>query len=128
MLKKFKSFISVDFDGVLATYHRPWKYDKLGVPNQDVIDAVNYFYEDGHHINIFTGRQRTPKLIQWLAENKVNYHTINVNPQDHPLASTFKPYFNLILDDKSVRYNCNEKKSKDELIEEMKQVLNWSQE
>ena len=60
--------------------------------------------------------------------SKLKYHTINANPKDLPMASTFKPYFNVVLDDKAIRVNWQEKKKKKALINEIKKVLKWSEE
>jgi hypothetical protein len=124
----YKGYIAVDFDGTLATYHRPWVYNALGEPNKVVVEAVNYFYNEGYHINVFTGRLRTPELAGWLKKHKVQYHSINANPKDHSLASLFKPYWNCYIGDKAIRYNKNESKTTKGFIEEIKKVLKWSKE
>lgn len=125
-MKEYKGYISVDFDATLASYIRPFKFDHLGKPQKDVIKAINYFYNEGYHINIFTGRVCTPKMKKWLIDNNVKYHAFNCQPLHHDCASN-KPYWDLILDDKAVnvhwKYN---KKSYSELIKEMKKVIKWS--
>lgn len=94
--------LAVDFDATLSTYIRPWKYNALGNPIQSVIDTIRYFYNKGCYIMIFTGRLETPELAEWLNKNRVPYHSINKQPSHHELASRFKPYYHVILDDKAV--------------------------
>lgn len=53
--------IAFDLDDVICS--RPKEYEHLGSkkynyckPNQDVIDMINFFFEDGHKIVIYTAR------------------------------------------------------------------------
>lgn len=98
----YKGYISVDFDATIAEYIRPWSYNKLGKPYQEMIDLINEFHKEGYHINIFTGRLENPKLFRWLKKYGVKYDTINESPKIHPNASRFKPYMNLGIDDKYI--------------------------
>jgi len=94
--------IAVDFDSTLATYVRPWKYNLLGQPIEPIIKLIRTFYNQGKYIMIFTGRLETPELAQWLKDTDVPYHAINKQPAHHELASRFKPYYSLLIDDKAM--------------------------
>jgi len=120
-----KHVIAVDFDTVISSYIRPFKYDKLGKPQNDIIETMRYYYNRGYYILIFTGRQFTPKMEQWLKKYKVPYDGFNVQPKSLSLASTFKPYYDVVIDDKAVNYNYKDnKKSKKTLIKEIDNIIN----
>lgn len=123
--RPFKGYIAVDFDAVLATYNRPFIFDKLGEPNQDLIDVVNEYYDKGYYIYIFTGRIETPTILQWLKDNRVKYHSYNTVPDVNPYNSKAKPFYDVIIDDKSVNYHFrNNVKTKSELRKEINKILN----
>ena len=127
-MKDFKGYIAVDFDAVLATYDRPFIFDKLGEPNQDIIDIVNEYYDKGYYIYIFTGRLETPKIIKWLYYNKVKYHSFNSAPTVFPHNSKAKPFYDVIIDDKAVSYHFkNNAKTKEQLRKEINKILNRHQ-
>jgi len=126
---KYKGYLSFDFDSVIATYKRPFKYDILGKPNKEIIKVMRYYYEKGYHINIFTGRILTPKMKKWLSKYKVPYHTFNVNPKVFDNACRFKPYYDCIIDDKGLNYHFKyNAKSKKQLIKEIDEIIKWSKE
>ena len=127
-MKKYKGYITVDFDATLASYNRPWQFDKLGKPQKSLIKALQYYHKQGYHINIFTGRLCTPKLEDWLDKNNVPYDGVNCQPK-HWNKSSQKPYFNCIIDDKGVNFHWkHNNKSTEELIKEIDKVLEWSKE
>ena len=124
MPDKYKGYLAFDFDSVIASYKRPFKYDKLGKPNKEVIEVMRYYYNQGYYILIFTGRVYTPKMEKWLKKYRVPYNGFNVQPKNLNLASRFKPYFDCIIDDKAVNYHYQEnKKFQDQLIKEINEVL-----
>jgi len=127
--RKIKGVIAYDFDGVIATYNRPFRYNVLGKPNYDVIRSIRYFYKQGYYILIFTGRLKTRKMQVWLKKYKVPYNGFNKNPLPIPLVDNFKPYYNVIIEDKAVYYHyLNKKKSTKQLIKEIKKRLKESNE
>jgi len=124
MYDRKKHVIAVDFDAVISSYIRPFKYDKLGKPQSEIIKTMQYYYAKGYYILIFTGRQNTPKIQKWLKKHKVPYDGFNVDPRPLPLASPFKPYFNCIIDDKAVNYNASLNiKTHAELIKEIDFII-----
>jgi len=128
-MKKYKGYLAWDFDAVLATYKRPFVFDKLGKPNKEVIETIRYYYNSGYYILIFTGRMCTPKIQNWLKKYKVPYHGFNIQPQNLSLASRFKPYYDLIVDDKAYNYHFKHNaQTKEEMIKGIDIVLKWSKE
>ena len=123
-----KKIIAVDFDATLSTYIRPFKYNVLGQPIEVVIKVIQQLYNEGYYILIFTGRLSTPELADWLKKYNVPYHSINNNPAYHQYASRFKPYYSIILDDKTVNpiYINGEYKTLEVLEYEIKEVLKRS--
>ena len=123
-MKVSKGYIAIDFDCVIATYKRPFKFDVLGKPNNEVIDTMKYYSKLGYYILIFTGRVYTPKMEKWLKKYHVPYDGFNIQPKDHKFTSKYKPYYEVILDDKAVNYHFKyNKKTKSELIKEINQIL-----
>jgi len=125
---EYKGYIAIDFDATLASYVRPFEFDKLGKPQHNVIEAIKYFYKEGYHINIFTGRVWSKNMEEWLKKYEVPFHTFNQNPKQWDCGST-KPSFDVLLDDKAVNVHWkHNKKLTVELIDEIKTVLKWSKE
>ena len=123
-MNKYKGYLAFDFDSVIASYKRPFRYDKLGKPNKEVIEVMRYYYKRGYYILIFTGRQYTPKMEKWLKKYKVPYTGFNVQPKPLKLADNFKPMYDCLIDDKAINWHFVEnKKSKQQLIEEINEVL-----
>lgn len=119
-----QEIISFDFDSVIASYSRPFKYNKLGKPNKEIIEVMRYYYNRGYYILIFTGRQYTPEMEKWLKKYNVPYSGFNVNPRPLSLADNYKPYADCFVDDKAVNYHFSEnKKTKEQLIKEIDEVL-----
>lgn len=124
MTDKYKGYIAVDFDAVIATYERPFKYNVLGKPNQEIIDTIKHYYEKGFYIYIFTGRLETSEIIDWLKTYNVPYHSFNHCEKVHPNVSKAKPYYDCIIDDKAVNYHYRRNpKTKQQLIDEIDYIL-----
>lgn len=120
--------IACDFDSVISTYERPFKYNKLGKPVKEIVDTLRYFSNKGFYIYIFTGRQYTPTMKKWLEKHKVPYDGFNVNTSPHDFESRFKPYFDIIIDDKAVSFHFKKnKKTTKELIKEIEEKVRWNE-
>ena len=125
-MKKYIGYLAFDFDCVIATYKRPFKFDILGKPNYEVIETMKHYSKLGYYILIFTGRVCTPKMEKWLKKYNVPYNGFNVQPKDHAFASKYKPYYEVIIDDKSCNYHFKyNKKTKVEMIKEINKILKW---
>jgi len=126
-LTDYKGVIAFDFDATLATYSRPWRKEVLGYPIESVIKALIHYYVNGYYILIFTGRKNNKLLREWLEMNGVPYHSINTNPIHHEGTSEFKPYFQVLIDDKAINptnLKSGKSKSTRKLIKEINQVIN----
>lgn len=125
-MKNYKGYIAFDFDCVIASYKRPFKIDKLGKPQKEIIDVMHHFYNEGYYILIFTGRIATKKMQKWLKKNNVPFHGFNQNPSPMLGTSEKKPYYNIIIDDKSVNYHWKyNKKSTKNIINEINEKISW---
>lgn len=131
-MNKYKGYLMFDFDSVISSYKRPWKFDKFGKPAETIREVMSYYYESGYWIGIFTGRMATPKLKKWLDDNNFEYHAINRNPERDDNVyhnSRFKPYYDVIIDDKAVNFHeKHNNKSFDELCEEIERILKVNKE
>lgn len=117
-----------DFDASIATYSRPWKLNVLGKPIKKIIKALKQRHAMGDYILIFTGRINNKTLRDWLKINKIPYHGINIQPRQHKNASKFKPYFNVIIDDKAVNpydLKTGKLKSTKRMLREINKIINW---
>ena len=108
--------IAVDFDGVLASYDG-WKgEDVLGEPNKEVIWALRKLKEEHDwYVTVFTTRRKTPALIAWLEKNEVPFDSVN-DTSHNPPGTSAKPIFDVMLDDRAVRYDGQKK---NELFQEI---------
>jgi hypothetical protein len=119
-----KKWICFDFDGVLATYNG-WKgFDVLGKPIEQVIYAIRKLKEQGFCITILTTRLDTPTMRSWLSAYDVPYDSINSNAHNPPNTSQ-KPIFDVIVDDRAVRY---EGQGGDSLLAEIEKVIKMNDE
>jgi len=127
--QKFKGIIAWDFDCVIASYRRPFREDILGKPDYEVIETMNYYWANSYYVLIYTGRENLIRLRVWLKKYKVKYNGINTNPCKYfNIAESYKPYFHVLVDDKSVNYHFSRnKKTSKELIKEINKVFKWSQ-
>jgi len=123
----YKNIIAWDFDSTLSTYSKPWRKEVLGEPIKEIIYALRHYYVNGYYILIFTGRKKNELLRKWLNVNDVPYHSINTNPIHHKGTSKFKPYFHVLIDDKTINptnLRTGKPKSTRKLIKEINQVIN----
>ena len=128
--KKFKGFIAFDFDGVLAKYNGWRGFNKLGKPIKQIIKLVQRLYKENYYIIIWTGRQDTPTLRQWLKTNEVPYHTLNNPKHNPPVASAMKPYFQCVVDDRAINpvdLCTGEIKSVNKLYKQIKKTIERAQ-
>jgi len=128
-IKNKKYVIAVDFDAVISSYKRPWKHDDIGEPIPEIINTMRHYHDKGYYILIFTGRHSTPKLTKWLKKYNIPYDGFNINPRPTPYASRFKPYYNVIIDDKAINFDWkNNRKTEKHLKEEIDRIIKLTQE
>ena len=104
-----KKIICFDLDNVICSTKK--NYYHKSKPNIKAIKKINFLYEKGYLIKIFTarfmGRSKENKKIaiekgynftkKQLKKWKVNYHNLIFG----------KPSYDLFIDDKSIFYNPN---------------------
>ena len=107
--KKCKKIICFDIDNVIC--HTKGKDYKNAKPNKISIKKINYLFQKGYMIKLFTGR--------YMGRNKEN----RVKAKEQGYKMTFnqlkkwnvsyhkllfgKPSYDLFIDDKSIYYNKN---------------------
>ena len=73
--------ICIDFDGVIHDYSKGWQgidvFDKV-LPGAS--EATNQLHEAGYMIIIYTTRNDTPALRDFLSKNNIYFDYINHNP------------------------------------------------
>ncbi len=126
-MKKYKGYLAFDFDAVISSYKRPFVLDKLGKPVVEVIETMRHYYNKGYYILIYTGRKYTKIMEKWLIKYKVPFHGFNINPKLYNDAHNYKPYYNVIIDDKGVNFDFRHNhKSKVTLIKNIEKILTAS--
>lgn len=111
--------VAVDFDGTLATYHGWRGSSNFGDPIQETVETVRLLKKMGWKIIIFTTREETEGLRQWLDENQVPYDEINKNSENPPNTSV-KPLADVFIDDRAVNYHGQDRL---ELMSEILKVV-----
>ena len=99
----YKYTVAFDFDGVIADYNHDFKPNVFGAPNPEVIKAMMLLKSHNFKIIIFTSRQDTPELRQYLKDNNVPYDEINKNSDVDNKSP--KPIFDVLVDDRALNYN-----------------------
>jgi hypothetical protein len=95
--------ICFDLDGVVMHYDG-WKgRDVFGKPNWEVIQAMQMLKVAGYRIIIWTTRNATPALKEYLARNKIPYDSINSTAHNPPGTSQ-KPIYHAYIDDRAIQY------------------------
>jgi len=89
-----RGVIAVDFDGVLSKYDGLKGINKLGEPLKDAVESINSLYDEGYVIKIYTARQITPQLIEWLKKHGFKWHEIMK-----------KEGFDVLIDDRVIQFN-----------------------
>jgi hypothetical protein len=118
MASKQKKLISIDFDGVIHSYHHGWKDGSI------YGDVVPGFFEwaaeskDHFRLAIFSSRSRTPEGIEamrlWLLEQWIFhveqpefFHLSNIDVLTWFEFPTVKPMALLSIDDRARRFDGN---------------------
>jgi len=111
--------IAVDFDGVIADYDE-WKGNQiLGLPRQDVIEALRALQSEGWKIVIYSTRG-TAEINSYLVENKVPFDEINQNSSFHTGGA--KPVATVYWDDRAYRYSGDAHKD----LEAIREFRTWN--
>jgi hypothetical protein len=98
-------WVCFDFDGVCSVYNEDFERNKFGPPVPGMAEAVAKIRSLGFKCTLFTTREITPELKDWLHENNFEFDSINStehNPEDSDDA---KPIAVLYVDDKGLRFD-----------------------
>ncbi|KAA0888751.1 hypothetical protein [Oryzomonas rubra] len=112
--------VCVDFDGVIADYSQGFQgADIFGAPIKDpgtgltAADVLSELKANGWKVIIFTTRQDTPALRDYLAMAGVPYDEINTNSDQPEGTNPGKPIADAYLDDRAVRFTSWDKAARD---------------
>lgn len=98
----YRRTIAVDFDGVIAEYDG-WKgRGVLGLPRQDVCEALQELYAEGWKIVIHSTRGEK-EIGSYLREHGIPHHEINRNSDYRTLG--VKPVADVYWDDRALSYS-----------------------
>ncbi len=90
----------IDFDGVIAEYDGWRGPDVFGAPIPGVREALQEFKRKRWLVIIWTTREATPRLLDYLAFHDLPYDGINTSEHNPPGCSS-KPIADVYLDDRS---------------------------
>ena len=94
--------IAVDFDGVIANYDGWDGTGAIGLPRQDVIDALISLRSEGWRIVVYSCRSST-EIAPYLMENSIPFDEINRNSECSTAGA--KPVATVYWDDRACRYS-----------------------
>jgi hypothetical protein len=89
--------IGFDLDDTLA--EGVWPSPSIGKPIQKALDMVNFYWEKGYALYVFTSRPALHKraILDWLRDNQLDHMFYDV--------ITDKPQFDFLIDDKALNFN-----------------------
>lgn len=116
--------ICIDFDGVIHDYSKGWQgVDVFDKPVSGAREGTAALKEQGWMIIIYTTRNDTPALRQWLQENHITYDHINNNPNQPEGSDKGKLIANVYLDDRGILFDGNWEKA----VEKTLSFLPWQE-
>ncbi len=100
--------ICIDFDGVIHDYSRGW----LGIDVFDKVlpgasEATHRLHDAGYMIIIYTTRNDTPALRDFLNKNEICFDYINENPYQPNGSEYGKVKADMYLDDRGICFTGN---------------------
>ena len=115
---KDRIIICFDFDGVIAEYSG-WKgADVFGDPIPYTVNLMRKLKKDGYMVLIWTTRQVTPGILEYLKKHEIPFDSINDNSHNPPNTSA-KPIFDVFVDDRALNFYSG----KTDLLGEIKKLL-----
>ena len=95
--------ICIDFDGVIHDYTKGWQgIDVFGKPIEGASAGTKELKNQGWTIILFTTRNDTPALREWLKANDIAYDYINYNPKQPKGSDKGKIIADIYLDDRGI--------------------------
>ena len=116
--------ICIDFDGVIADYSQGFQGpDVFGEPLPGASEAIRRLHEKGNKVIIFTTRQDTHSLRDYLVRNGIWYDEINTNSDQPEGTNPGKPIADIYLDDRAVRFTSWAKTLADKVVQPLVKSL-----
>lgn len=105
-MSEHKKTICIDFDGVIHDYSKGWRgIDVYDRPIAGAKEGLLALRNAGWVIIIYTTRNDTPKLREFLESNELVFDYINVNPYQPMGSDKGKILADVYLDDKGITFD-----------------------
>ena len=91
--------VAVDFDDTVFDYH------EIGINSQEIVALLRTCKQLGFYIMLFTA---APRIDDWAVQRQYmkdigcNVDAVNANPLPLPFGHDGKPYYNILLDDRTI--------------------------
>jgi len=99
---KNKPILAIDFDNTVAEYDK-FEYDKFGDPLLGAVEALKELKKRGYVLILFTCRQDTPNLREYIKKWDLPFDGVNTTKYNHDHTSD-KPEAYRYIDDKNVKF------------------------
>jgi len=100
--------VAIDLDGCIADYSKGWQGENVF---GDVIpgckEALQKLKSEGNTIIIYTVRQHTKELDQYLESNEIPYDYVNESVPGTYSQDGRKVWANVYIDDRAITFNGN---------------------
>lgn len=97
--------ICIDIDGTLVHYDE-WKGEEhFGGIIEGASSATHKLHEDGWYIIIYSTRANKELISRFLVDSKIEFDSINENPNQPENAKDGKPYADIYVDDRAICFN-----------------------
>ena len=97
--------ICIDIDGTLVHYDE-WKGEEhFGGIIEGASSATHKLHENGWYIIIYSTRANKELISRFLDDSKIEFDSINENPNQPENAKDGKPYADIYVDDRAVCFN-----------------------
>lgn len=97
--------ICIDIDGTLVHYEE-WKGEKhFGAIVEGASSATHKLHENGWYIIIYSTRANKELISRFLDDSKIEFDSINENPNQPENAKDGKPYADIYVDDRAICFN-----------------------
>ncbi len=93
-----KIFIAFDFDNTIFDYHNQ------GKDYSEIISLLKKCSDQGHTLILFTSnddKERLEFMMLYCKHFGIKVKYVNENPEVEALKNCKKPYYNILLDDRS---------------------------
>lgn len=97
--------ICIDIDGTLVHYEE-WKGEEhFGGIIEGASSATHKLHENGWYIIIYSTRANKELISRFLDDSKIEFDSINENPNQPENAKDGKPYADIYVDDRAICLN-----------------------